>query len=345
MKKIGKKKIKLIAAVVVALGVIFTIVSWPYLFSSADKEVIVKIPKGSSNEAVGDSLKAVLDETFADRVVTLLNVTGADITGRQGAFKIPEGASPFNVMRLLRSGEECGIKFTFNYVRTKDEFATRFAAKFMMSKEELLKALNDSTLCAKYDRTPDNITGMLSPDSYEFFWDVTPEQLLDRFNDFDKKFWTEERKAKAEKLGLTPHELEVIASITEEETAKSDERGKVARLYINRVKQGMKLQADPTVKFALGDFSIKRLSQAMTQVDSPYNTYRIMGLPPGPIRLPEKRTIDAALNSQPHDYVFMCAKEDFSGYHNFAVGYAEHQANAKRYQAELNKRGIGLGAK
>ena len=141
-------------------------------------------------------------------------------------------------------------------------------------------------------------------------------------------------------MGLTPDEVSTIASIVEEETSKADERGKVARLYLNRYQQHMRLQADPTVKFALGDFSIKRITQPMTQVKSPYNTYRVDGLPPGPIRLPEKSTIDAVLDAPQHDYLYMCARADFSGYHDFTRDYASHLDNAHRYQAALNNRGI-----
>lgn len=340
MVKGKSKKIIAMAAVIAVAALVLGIAGAPYFFTGAPCEGMIKVRKGSTIEMVKDSMEKNVDVEFAGKVATLLKVTGADLSKRQGAFKINEGDSPFKVMRLLRSGAESTIRFTFNYIRTKEEFAERFSSKFMYEKDSVLAALNDPELCARYGRTPDNITGMLSPDTYEFYWDITPEKLLDRFNDFDKKFWNDERLAKAKALGLTPHELEVIASITEEETIKSDERGKVARLYINRVQQGMPLQADPTVKFALGDFSIKRLTIAMTQVESPYNTYRVQGLPPGPIRLPEKKTIDAALNSEKHDYVYMCAKEDFSGYHNFAVDYGTHMANARRYQAELNKRGI-----
>ncbi|MDD7499702.1 MAG: endolytic transglycosylase MltG, partial [Sodaliphilus sp.] len=154
------------------------------------------------------------------------------------------------------------------------------------------------------------------------------------------QFWNDERTQKAKKLGLTPDEVVIVASIAEEETSKSDERGKVGRLYINRLQKKMRLQADPTVKFALGDFSIRRITHDMCAYDSPYNTYRVAGLPPGPIRLPEKATIDQILDSKPHDYIFMCAKSDFSGYHDFATDLGSHNANAQRYQAELNKRNI-----
>lgn len=332
----NKKRSIKILIIIIAGVLLSSLVFYP----SAPCDGMVKVRKGSTIAMVADSIGSSIDVGFAGRVKILLTITGSDLSKRQGAFKVHKGDSPFTVMRLLRSGSESGIKFTFNNVRTKEEFASRFCDKFMIEKDSLLEALNDSTLCAKYGRTPDNITGMMCPDSYEFFWDITPEQLLDRFNSFYEKFWTDERKAKADALGLTPYQLEVIASITEEETAKSDERGKVARLYINRYQQGMPLQADPTVKFAIGDFSIKRLTIAMTQFDSPWNTYRVNGLPPGPIRLPEKKTIDAALNAESHNYIYMCAKEDFSGYHNFAADYGTHMANARRYQAELNKRGI-----
>lgn len=325
---------------VVAVLFIVMLLMSPFIFIGSPADGLIKIRSGSSNETVGDSIKESIDVTFGSRVVTLLNLTGSDLTGRQGAFKVKKGDSPFKVMRMLRSGAECGIKFTFNNVRTKLEFAERFSSKFMIGKDLMDGALCSERLCAKYGKTPETIVCLLLPDSYEFYWDITPEELLDRFNDYYNKFWNDERKAKAKALGLTPDEVTIVASIVEEETAKNDERGKVARLYINRYQQSMPLQADPTVKYAIGDFTIKRLTIPMTRVESPYNTYRVQGLPPGPIRLPEKITIDAVLNAPQHNFLYMCAKEDFSGYHNFAVDYDTHMANARRYQAALNQRGI-----
>ena len=158
--------------------------------------------------------------------------------------------------------------------------------------------------------------------------------------DYRNRFWDKSRRSKAARLGLTPAEVATIASIVEEETAKTDEKPKVARLYLNRLQKGIKLQADPTVKFASGDFSLRRITGKHLAIESPYNTYKISGLPPGPIRVPASSTLDAVLNAPNHNYIYMCAKEDFSGYHNFASDYATHQANARRYQAELNRRGI-----
>ena len=153
-------------------------------------------------------------------------------------------------------------------------------------------------------------------------------------------FWNPDRIAKARELGLDPVGVTTIASIVAEETSKADERPKVARLYLNRLSRGMKLQADPTVKFAIGDFSLRRIGGSMLNIDSPYNTYRVKGLPPGPIRIVDPQLIDDVLNAPAHNYIYMCAREDFSGYHNFSTDYATHQANAKRYQAELDRRKI-----
>lgn len=322
------------------IAIIIVTLMTPYFIIGAPEDGLVKVRKGSSTQTVIDSLQSTIGTSFGSRVGTLLRLTGSDMTSRHGAFKVSKGDSPFTVMRRLRSGQPSGIKFTFNNVRTREEWAARVGERFMVTKDEMLAALNDSTLCAKYGKTVDNITTMLLPDSYEFYWDLSAEQLLDRMHDYYSKFWTDERKAKAAAIGITPEQATTIASIVEEETSKVDERGKVARLYLNRVKINMPLQADPTVKFALGDFSIRRITHEMTRTASPYNTYRNPGIPPGPIRLAEKSTIDAVLNAPEHDYIYMCAREDFSGYHNFTDSYAIHMLNAHRYQAALTARGI-----
>lgn len=341
--KIGNREINNRNLAIAGAGLlVLVLVAWlaPFFLTGAPDDGMVKLRRGTSTQAACDSLAQNIDATFAGRVQRLLSLTGSDLSGRQGAFKVRKGDSPFKVMRLLRSGQPSGIRFTFNNVRTLDEWAERWGNKFMAGKEAMLQALNDSALCAKYGKTHDNIATMLLPDSYEFYWDITPEKMLDRMHDYHNRFWNEERRSKAQHLGLTPEQVSIIASIVEEETAKADERGKVARLYMNRLNTGMRLQADPTVKFAIGDFSIRRLTVPMTLTPSPYNTYRMDGLPPGPIRLPEKATLDAVLNAPEHDYIYMCARDDFSGYHNFAVNYADHMANARRYQAALNERGI-----
>ena len=334
------KKTKWIVGIIAAITVILLALAAPYFFMGAPTEGLVKVRKGSTIDQIADSVKASVDVKFGDRVATMLRLMNAKVENREGAYRVTPGTSPFTAARRIKNGVQSGVKFTFNNVRTLDEWAQRWGDTFMDGPDSMRVALKDSALCAKYGKTPETIVCLLMPDTYEFYWDISPEKTLDRLNDYYNDFWTNERKSKAEKLGLTPEEVSTIASIVEEETSKADERGKVARLYLNRYQQHMRLQADPTVKFALGDFSIKRITQPMTQVKSPYNTYRVDGLPPGPIRLPEKSTIDAVLDAPQHDYLYMCARADFSGYHDFTRDYASHLDNAHRYQAALNNRGI-----
>ena len=333
-----KKKWIIIA--VVALAAIAALCLAPYMFMGAPAEGVVKVRKGSTIEQIADSVKSSVDVKFGERVETMLRLMRAKVENREGAYRITPGTSPFMAARRIKNGVQSGVRFTFNNVRTVDEWAQRWGTIFEGDADEMRQALKDSAVCAKYGKTPQTIACLLMPDTYEFYWDITPEKTLDRLNDYYEDFWTNDRKAKAERLGLTPDEVATVASIVEEETVKADERGKVARLYLNRYQQGMRLQADPTVKFALGDFSIKRITVPMTQINSPYNTYRVNGLPPGPIRLPEKSTIDAVLDAPQHDYLYMCARADFSGYHDFTRDYSSHLDNAHRYQDALNNRGI-----
>ncbi len=221
-----KRVLLIVAVVLVAMAA----VSLPFVLTKASADTIIYIPKGTTMEALTDSLKKNTDDTFASRVTTLLKVSGMKVEYRHGAFKI----------------EPSELKFTFNNVRTLDEFATRAGNKFEPSKKDFLKALADPEVCAKLDHTPDNIGCILLADSYKFYWDITPEKLLKNMYNYYVQFWNDERTQKAKKLGLTPDEVVIVASIAEEETSKSDERGKVGRLYINRLQKKMRLQADPT---------------------------------------------------------------------------------------------------
>ncbi|MGM9803837.1 MAG: endolytic transglycosylase MltG [Muribaculaceae bacterium] len=340
--KIGNVEIGvkwLIVSVVAVVLIVMAAWSAPFVFSGAAEGDVVYVYPDMDRDAFSANIKAQLGD-FGGRVATVLGVAGFDVERRVGAYRVEQGESPLHFARKIRNGQQSPVRFTFNNIRTREQFAERVADKFLMEASEMLNVLNDSAECAKYGLTPATIVSVLLPDSYEFYWNISAESMLQRFASYSNDFWNKDRKAKAKALGLTPDEVVTVASIAEEETAKRDERGKVGRLYINRLQNGMPLQADPTVKFAIGDFSIKRITVAMTKVDNPYNTYRYAGLPPGPIRLVEKTTIDAVLNSDASDYLYMCAKEDFSGYHNFAKSYNEHLTNAARYRKELDKRGI-----
>ena len=192
----------------------------------------------------------------------------------------------------------------------------------------------------KFDPRKENLPSLFIPDTYQVYWDISAEQFVERMQKEHSRFWNEERKQKAQAAGMTPEEVCTLASIVEEETNNNAEKPTVAGLYINRLHKGMPLQADPTVKFALQDFQLKRISNKHLTVDSPYNTYRNIGLPPGPIRIPTPAGLDAVLNYEKHDYIYMCAKEDFSGTHNFASNYTEHMKNARKYWKALNERKI-----
>lgn len=331
-------KISAIAAIIlVAIG---AIIASPYLTATSDKEATLYLKKGTSNDEVAQALANCTSPQFASKVMRLINLTHGDLSIRHGAFTISEGESALSIANKLRRGAADEVKLTLNNLRTKEDLAKRIAKKLMMTKEELLAALNDKDLCATYGLTPDNITSIFLPDTYQFLWDIEPEKLIEHMNKYSDRFWSSSRKSKAEELGLTPVEVVTLASIVEGETSKADEKGKVARLYLNRLAKHIKLQADPTVKFALGNFALRRITFADTSVASPWNTYYVEGLPPGPICLPEKASIDAVLDAPKHDYIYMCAKEDFSGYHNFAVTYNEHEENAARYHQALKERGI-----
>lgn len=204
----------------------------------------------------------------------------------------------------------------------------------------IYKALTDSTTCAKYGYTPETMLCMFIPNTYEVYWNTPVDKFLDKMDAESKKFWNFERKQKAEAMGFTEEEVITLASIVDEETANDAEKPMVAGMYYNRLKANMPLQADPTIKFAMKNFDIRRIYHNMLSVNSPYNTYKNTGLPPGPIRIPTVAGIDAVLNHVHHNYLYMCAKEDFSGTHNFAETYSEHLENATKYSEALNKRGI-----
>jgi UPF0755 protein len=212
--------------------------------------------------------------------------------------------------------------------------------KLLLDSAEVIQRLTDKTYLAQYGLTPETAVCLFIPNTYEVYWTMNAEQFVARMKKEHTRFWNEERRAKARAQGLTPEEVVTLASIVDEETNKNDEKPMVAGLYLNRLKRGMLLQADPTVKYAHGKFDLRRILLVHLTIDSPYNTYKYAGLPPGPIRIPSMAAIESVLNPAKHNYLYMCAKEDFSGYHNFASTLSQHNANARRYQQALNQRGI-----
>jgi UPF0755 protein len=200
--------------------------------------------------------------------------------------------------------------------------------------------MNDTAYISSFGFSSDNFLAMFLPDTYEFWWNTTADQFMQRMKTEYEKFWNQERNQKAVKTGLTTAEVSILASIVEKETSQNDEKPILAGIYMNRINKGMPLQADPTLIYAIGDFSISRVLNIYKEIDSPYNTYKFKGLPPGPICLPSKASIDAVLNYSRHGYLYFCARDDFSGYHAYAVTYQQHMVNARKFQKELNRRGI-----
>ena len=330
-----------VLAVIGALLLIGGIVAYYYgskIYSRYGGESVrLYIPAGISEVALKDSLQSRLGD-FGDDVFTVWKLHRADLAKTHGSYVVDPGDRALSISRRLRAGRQTPVRVTFNNVRTLDQLADRVASKMEWGSDDFLAACN-SVLPAKGFRKAQYPAAFL-PDTYEFFWTTPAEEVVTKLSDVRDKFWNEERRAKAASLGLNPVGVATLASIVEEETAKSDERPKVARLYLNRLNKGMLLQADPTVKFAVGDFSLKRIYNSHLAVNSPYNTYKNKGLPPGPIRVAERSTLEAVLDAPSHNYIYMCAKDDFSGYHNFASDFAEHNRNAARYHKALSQRNI-----
>lgn len=259
---------------------------------------------------------------------------------KPGKYLIKKNMSNNELVNLLRAGIQEPVMVIFNNARTKEQLAGKVSKNIEADSSHVLSLLESDDFITKYGFNSESIMTMFIPNSYELFWNTSAEQFFDRIASEYKQFWTEDRKDKAKMLGLSQSEVSILASIVEQETIKKDERPRVAGVYLNRIRKKMLLQADPTVIYAMGDFTIKRVLKEYLDYDSPYNTYKYAGLPPGPICLPSISSIDAVLNSEKHDYIFFCAKEDFSGYHNFAKTAEQHAVNAAKYRNALNKRKI-----
>lgn len=258
-----------------------------------------------------------------------------------GRYEIKPGMSNNDLVNMLRSGNQKALNLTFNTIRTKGELAKKISNQLEFDSLQLITLLNNNDYLNKHGFSSETVMSMFIPNTYQFYWNQSPESFFEKMLKEYKKFWTESRILKANNLGMSKLEVSTLASIVQAEQSKhNNEKARVAGLYINRLNRNMPLESDPTLVFAIGDFSIQRVLNKDKEVDSPYNTYRNIGLPPGPINLPEISSIDAVLNYEKHSYIFMCAKEDFSGYHNFSTNLRQHTIFARRYQRALNKRGI-----
>ena len=259
---------------------------------------------------------------------------------RSGRYAIKPSEGAFMVFRHLKNGQQTSMMLTIPEVRTTDRLAAVLSHKLMLDSATIADALSNQEVCQKLGYDTCTISAMFVPNTYDIYWNIGIERLLQRMQHEHDRFWKGDREQKAAAIGLTPNEICTLASIIDEETANNNEKPMIAGMYINRLHQNMPLQADPTIKYALRQFELKRIYNKLLHVESPYNTYRHEGLPPGPIKIASIKGIDAVLNYVHHDYLYMCAKEDFSGTHNFARNYQEHLKNAARYTKALNEKGI-----
>lgn len=258
-------------------------------------------------------------------------------TARSGAYRMNAGLNTLQIYRMLRSGHQTPVKLIVPSVRTIGQLARTVSRQIMADSTSIATLLNDSSYRDSLGYSAETLPSLFIPNTYEVYWNMTARAFVGRMQKEYSRFWNESRRNKAKAIGLTPIEVSTLASIVEEETANKAEKPQVAGLYLNRLRIGMPLQADPTIKFALQDFGLKRILFKHLEVESPYNTYKHAGLPPGPIRIPSVEGLESVLNHSHHNYLYMCAKEDFSGTHNFATTLSQHLANARRYQAALNR--------
>lgn len=262
-------------------------------------------------------------------------------TFKAGHYVMEKGMSVIDVVRMLKLGLQTPVKVTMNNVKTPAQLAGKLSRQIEADSASLASAFMDVATAERLGfSSPLTMFSIFLPNTYEFYWTVTPEEFIDRMYKEYKKFWTGDRDEKRKRSGLNRVEVSTLASIVYEETRKTDEMPRIAGVYMNRLRKGIPLQADPTIKYAMQDFGLRRILYRHLKYESPYNTYLHRGLPPSPICMPSIAAIDAVLDYEQNDYIYFCARPTFDGYHNFARTLAEHNANARAYQRELNKRKI-----
>ncbi|MCK9640424.1 MAG: endolytic transglycosylase MltG [Prolixibacteraceae bacterium] len=306
-----------------------------------------------SPNVTGNYMLFIRDKDNFDQVVKQLQENGCltkvetfrrfarlkdyDLNLHPGAYKVQKGWSNNQLINLLRSGAQTPVMVTFNSIRTLEELAGKIARQLQCDSLSFIRLFKNDSIPVKLGFKKETLPALFIPNTYSFYWTTTPQAFLTRMKREYDNFWNDARKEKAKNAGLTTDQVATLASIVQEESNKAEDKPVIAGVYLNRLHKNWPLQADPTIRFALGDFGIRRILTTQLDVESPYNTYKNPGLPPGPINIPEISSLDAVLNFKVHDYFYFCAKEDFSGYSNFAKTLSEHNRNARKYQEALNK--------
>jgi len=344
-KSSGGRLRKTIIILVVILIVSLGITAYNYYIKffgpniNANKEYLY-IHTGSSFNDVFKSLKE--GDVLKDTSTFLWAAENMNYPTRvkPGRYRLHQDESNRKFINRLASGTQEPVTVSYRNLRLKEQFAGFIGKKIEPDSTHIIHLLDSSAFVQKYGFTTDNVYVMFLPNSYQMYWNITPEKFFKRMYISYQKFWTPERVQKASDINLTPIQVSILASIVDAEALHDDEMPTIAGLYLNRLNKGMKLESDPSVIFAKNDFTIRRVLSSYLTFDSPYNTYLHTGLPPGPIMMPSINAVNSVLDYNKNNYIYMCAKEDFSGYHNFATNMADHQANARRFHEALNERNI-----
>ncbi len=344
----SKKKKKGCFILIIFIFILFSLSAWTIFkfykkffenkIHIKNQEEYLLIPTGSNFENVIFLLEEKNYITDKKKFTWLAETKNYKKKIHPGRYKIEDGMSTNELINLLRSGSQTPLNITFNSIRTKKQFAKIISKFIEASYEDIFNLINDEHFLSSYNLNSENVVMIFIPNTYEFYWNTSAKEFFKRMYKEYEKFWTKERRKKAKKINLNLREVSTLASIVEEETKKNKEKKTVAGVYMNRLKRGMLLQADPTVIFAIGDYKIKRVLHKHLEYKSPYNTYLNKGLPPAPICFPSISSINSVLNYEKHKYLFFCAKEDFSGYHNFARTLKQHNVNANKYRRALRRK-------
>lgn len=343
------RKYKALIHIVIAVGVIITALLITTFFRCVwsgnvrtpnGESVSVFIPTGSDFQTVEDSIcskchiiRPLFFKILADQLEYVEHV-------KPGHYIIKNGMSNIQLINMLRSGKQTPVKVVFNNIRTIEQLAGRISLEIEADSLSILNEIrNDSSLKAD-GFNQYNYASIFIPNTYEFYWNTDAKTFLKKMKHEYKKFWNESRIRKASEKNLTPLEVSTLASIVDKETTRVSEMRTIAGVYLNRLKKHWLLQADPTLVFAIGDYRIHRVLDVHKEIDSPYNTYKYIGLPPGPICIPSIAAIDAVLNAENHKYFYFCAKDDLSGCHVFSETLDEHNSRAGKYRKALNKNRI-----
>jgi len=338
----GKKAAIAIALVIILIAGYFALNLYKIYFAPnvTENQKYLYIKTGSDFNSLMDELKKKdmlksisAFEAAADKMNLAANI-------EPGRYRLKKGMTNRTLINMIKAGNQDPVKLKFQGIRKKENFAAYLSNNLEPDSLSFIRVLDSAALISKYGFNQDNIYTIFIPNTYEMYWNVSPADFLERMHKEYEKFWNADRKQKAASLNLNPAQVYTLASIVDAEALYDKEMPIIAGLYLNRLNKGILLQADPTVIFANNDFTVKRVTNKLLQVQSLYNTYKYAGLPPGPIMMPSINAIDAVLNRDQNSYIYMCAKEDFSGYHNFATTKEQHEINAKKYREALNKRNI-----